>query len=135
MHLPNLAASTTRQPWTVFVKYGKLYPFDLLSSDGRGLPVRNTQAVLVQSGTGIIELRPGQGEDPVAGVTRMAQAFKTSSKTNFYFAFLVYEDSFDAFARARETAVNLGFQYGWNPLSQNQILKTGRGSAPILPQR
>jgi hypothetical protein len=133
MHLPNLAANTTRQPWTVIARYGKLYPLDLLSSDGRGQPVWNSQAVLVQSG--FIEPRPGQGEDPASGVTRMAQAFKTSSKTNFYFAFLVYEDSFDAFARARETAVNLGFQYGWNPLPRNQILKIGRGTnAPILPQ-
>lgn len=132
MHLPNLAANTTKQPWTVIARYGKLYPLDLLSSDGRGLPVFNTQAVLVRSG--VIEPRPGQGEDPAGGVTRMAQAFQAGSKTNFYFAFLVYDDSFDAFVRARETAVNLGFEYGWNPLPQNRILKIGRGSAPILPQ-
>jgi hypothetical protein len=64
----------------------------------------------------------------------MAQAFKAGAKTNFYFAFLVYDDSFDAFARARETAVSLGFQYGWNPLPGNQRLKIGGAGPPILPQ-
>ena len=134
LHLPDIAPNTTKQQWMVIVRYGKLYPLDLLSSDGRGLPVRNTGALLVHPGTFIVEPRPGQGEDPESGVTRMAQAFKAGAKTNFYFAFWVYEDSFDAFARARETAVSLGFQYGWNPLpaSQNiQLSSRGGGRIPL----
>lgn len=134
MHLPAIAPNTTRQQWMVIVRYGKLYPLDLLSSDGRGLPVRNDRALAVHSG-GFIEPRAGQGEDPESGVTRMSQAFKAASKTNYYFAFWVYEDSFDAFARARETAVNLGFQYGWNPLPNDERLQLStRGGGVIPPQ-
>lgn len=134
MRLPNIAPNTTKQPWTVIVRDGKLYPLDLLSSDGRGLAIRNTRAVQVQSGTHRVELRPGQGEEPERGVTAMVQAFKASSKTDFYFVFCVYDDSFDAFARARETAMNLGFQYGWEPLpTTGPPLRLGPGP-PILPQ-
>jgi hypothetical protein len=55
----------------------------------------------------------------------MAQAFKDSGQTNFYFAFWVYDDSFEAFMRAREAAARLGFQYGWEPLPQTSVA-TGR---------
>ena len=134
MHLPNVAANTTRQPWMVMVKYGKLYPLDVFSSDGRGTQVLNSKAVLVQPRTFMVEPRPGQGEEPESGVTRMVEAFKNSAKTNFYFAFWVYDDSFDAFTRARETAMNLGFQYGWNPLPENRRLQLSRQGEHILPQ-
>ena len=90
--------------------------------------------MLVQPRTFMVEPRRGQGEEPESGVTQMAQAFKASGKTNFYFAFWVYDDSFDAFTRARETAVNLGFQYGWNPLPENQRLQLSRQGEHILPQ-
>jgi len=132
MRLPNIASNTTQQPWMVIVQYGKLYPLYLLSSDGRGQPVRNSQ--LVQSGSSVVEPRPGQGDPPESGVTQMAQAFKAASKTNFYFAFWVYDDSFDAFTRARETAVSLGFQYGWEPLPRDRRLQLSRQGERILPQ-
>jgi hypothetical protein len=64
----------------------------------------------------------------------MVQAFKDNAKTNYYFAFWVYNDSFDAFIRARETVTKLGFQYGWNPLPQNQRLQLSRQGEHILPQ-
>jgi hypothetical protein len=134
MRLPNIAANTTLQPWMVIVQYGKLYPLDLLSSDGRGLPVPNTQAVLVQPRTFMVEPRPGEGDPPESGVTQMTLAFKAASKTNYYFAFWVYDDSFDAFTRARETAVSLGFQYGWEPLPRDRRLQLSRHGEHILPQ-
>jgi len=135
MHLPILDTNTTRKQWMVIARYGKLYPLDLLSSDGRGLVVPNTSAVSIQRPSGLVSLRTGQGEEPESGITRMAQAFKTSAKTNFYFAFWVYEDSFDAFVRARETAVRQGFQCGWNPLTNNMTLQLSiRGGEVIPPQ-
>jgi hypothetical protein len=133
MRLPNLAA-TTRQPWIVIMQYGKVYPLDVLSSDSRAMPIINNQAVVFQAQSGYVEPRPGKGEMPESGVTQMVQAFKDNSKTNFYFTFLVYDDSFEAFVRARETAVKLGFQYGWEPLPQNQRLQLGRQGERILPQ-
>ena len=133
MRLPNLA-KTAKQPWIVIMQYGKVYPLDVLSSDSHPVPVLNNRAVLFQPQSGYVEPRPEKGDAPESGVTQMVQAFKASSKTNFYFAFWVYDDSFDAFIRARETAVKLGFQYGWNPLPENQRLQLGREGERILPQ-
>lgn len=133
MRLPNLANST-KQPWMVIMQYGKIYPLDVLSSDGRGVPLPNNQAVLRQPRSNMVEPRPEQGDEPESGVTQMVQAFQANAKTNFYFAFWVYDDSFDAFIRARETAVKLGFQYGWNPLPEHERLQLGRQGEHILPQ-
>ena len=131
MHLPNLAAGTTKDPWSVIVQYEKLYPLMVLSSGGRGGVVSNanTQAVLFQGRN--ITARRDQGDLPESSVARMVQAFKASSKTNFYFVFFVYGDSFDAFTRARQTAMSLGFQCGWEPV----VGQLQSGHAPrIQPQ-
>jgi hypothetical protein len=133
MRLPNLA-KTTKQPWTVIMQYGKVYPLDVLSSDARGAPMPNNQAVLREPRSNIVEPRPEQGDTPESGVTQMVQAFKAHAQTNYYFAFWVYDDSFDAFTRAREIAMKLGFQYGWNPLPENQRLQLSRQGEHILPQ-
>jgi len=133
MRLPNLGA-TTKQPWIVIMQYGKVYPLDVLSSDSHAVPIINDHAVVFQAQSGYVEPRPEKGEAPESGVTQMVEAFKASSKTNFYFTFLVYDDSFDAFVRARETAMKLGFQYGWEPLPENQRLQLGRQGERVLPQ-
>jgi len=133
MRLPNLA-HTTKQPWTVILQYGKVYPLDVLSAGGEGRMIRNNQAVLRQPRSNMVEPRPEQGDEPESGVTKMAQAFKANGQTNYYLAFWVYDDSFDAFIRARETAANLGLQYGWNPLPENQRLELSREGEHILPQ-
>jgi len=133
MRLPNLG-TTTQQPWLVIMQHGKVYPLDVLSSDSRALPVINNHAVLYESRSGYVETRPGKGEAPESGVAQMVEAFRASSKTNYYFTFLVYDDSFDAFVRARETAMKLGFRYGWEPLPGNQRLQLGRQGESILPQ-
>ncbi len=133
MRLPNLQ-KTTKQPWQVIIQYGKIYALDLLSSDGHGVLMPNNQAVLRQPRSNIVEPRPGKGDEPESGVTQMVQAFKANAKTNYYFAFWVYNDSFDAFIQARETVTKLGFQYGWNPLPENQRLQLSRQGEHILPQ-
>jgi hypothetical protein len=133
MRLPNLA-NTTKQPWNVIMKYGEVYPLDVLPADGHGRLIRNNRAVLRQPRSNIVEPRPGQGDEAESGVTQMVQAFKANAETNYYFAFWVYDDSFDAFIRARETAMKLGFQYGWNPLPENQRLQLSWQGEHILPQ-
>jgi hypothetical protein len=131
MRLPNLS-DTTKHSWPVIVSFGKLYPLDVLSTDGRGVPLRNDRTLSRQAH--YVEPRPGLGEEPNQGVTQMVQAFKASGKTNYYFAFWVYEDSFEAFTRAREIATDLGFQYGWEPLPQNERLQLGTQGERVLPQ-
>jgi hypothetical protein len=131
MRLPNIA-KTDKQSWPVIVRYGNLYPLNVLSTDGRGTVLRNNRSVARQAR--FVEARPGLGEEPEQSVTGMAQAFNGNGKTNFYFAFWVDDDSFGAFNRAREAAARLGFQYGWEPLPQNQRLQLGAEGERVLPQ-
>ena len=73
-------------------------------------------------------------DEPESGVESMVRTFQRFSKTNYYFVFWVYEDSFAAFNRAKETAASLGFQYGWDPVARNTKLKLGERGTSIPPQ-
>jgi len=131
MRLPNIS-DTRKQSWPVIVRYGDLYPLNLISTDGRGAVLRNNRTLNRQAR--YVEAKPGMGEAPEQSVAGMVQAFKASGKTNFYFAFWVYDDSFPAFIRAREAATSLGFQYGWEPLPRDQRLQLGTQGERVLPQ-
>jgi hypothetical protein len=131
MRLPNIS-DTTKKPWAVIIRYGRLYPLDTLAADGRGAPVRNNRTLSRQAQ--YVEPRLGLGDEPEQGVASMAQAFKDSGQTNFYFAFWVYDDSFPAFISAREAAARLGFQYGWEPLPQDARLQLAAQGERVLPQ-
>ncbi len=131
MRLPNLS-DTGKRDWPVIISAGKLYPLAVLSTDGRGVPLRNDRNLIFQAR--FVEPRPGLGAEPDQGVAEMVAAFKASGKTNYFFSFWVYADSFEAFMRARELATSLGFQYGWEPLPQEQRLQMGAQGERILPQ-
>jgi hypothetical protein len=133
MRLPNIA-NATKEPWLVIMQYGKLYPLDILSAGSNPVPILNNQEVLFQRQSGYVEPRPDAGEPPKSGITQLAEDFKETGKTNYYLAFWVYQDSFDAFIRARETAMKLGLPYGWNPLPAGQRLQVGRQGEHVLPQ-
>jgi hypothetical protein len=136
MHLPNVSR-TTRQPWPVIVRYGRVFPLYLFSSTARDGKAQNAQTIEWQrvAGKGLfVEPRWGQGDDPESGVEQIVRTFRSYSKTNYYFVFSVYEDSFAAFNRAKETAASLGFQYGWDPVAQNTKLQLGSHSESIPPQ-
>ncbi len=130
MTLPNLSA-TAKHPWPVIVRYGALYPMDFMPAVRGGVPAHNERTI---QRTEYAEPKEGPGEEGDAGVTQMILAFRMSAQTNYYFEFYVYDDSFDAFVRARETAARLGFQYGWEPLATNELLKLSRQAQQILPQ-
>ena len=116
--------STARDEWEVIVRHGQLFPLQIMSPESAGKITRNTRSIdwkTVQRGVESATPRAGQGDEPETGVLKMIQAFRRTSKTNFYLSFRVYADSFEAFNRAEATAASLGFQYGWEPL-QNQTL-------------
>lgn len=48
-----------------------------------------------------------------------------------YVAFIVRPDSFEAFRVAREKAWSLGFEVGWEPISQDRVLVFGSGGRSI----
>ena len=130
MRLPNLS-NTELRPWPVIIRYDKLYPMDVMPAVRGGVPAHNDRSI---SRTEYAEPKPGQGEEPDAGVGGMVEAFTASARSNYYFEFYVYEDSFDAFVRAREAAARLGFQYGWEPLPANRLLRLSRQAEHVLPQ-
>jgi len=136
MRLPN-AGQTTKQAWDVIVRFGQVYPLRLLTP-GTSSSQRNISAGLEWLGgerTGVTVVpKPGQGAAPESGVANMVRAFQHGSKTNFYFAFWVYEDSFVEFNHAKETAARLGFQYGWEPMARDARLQLGNQGQTIPPQ-
>jgi hypothetical protein len=131
MRLPN-TSHTSKQPWTIVMRYGKAYSVYVFGSGENGRPALNTQSIAWQSGA--LEPAADAGDDPEQAVESLAENFRTHFKTNYYFDFKVYEDSFPAFVRARETADRLGFQFGWEPLPENQRLKLSRQGERSLPQ-
>src|SRR5580658_119957 len=132
MRLPNIS-NTSKKPWPIIVRYGKLYPVNEISRDGRGVLSHNNRSLIFQGR--FVEPRPGLGDEAEPCVTGLVQAFKASGKTDYYFAFFVYDDSFEVFVRAREIATRLGVQYGWMPLTQQEErLQLSTQGERVLPQ-
>jgi len=131
MSLPN-ASQTDRKRWTVIVRYGRLYPLATLAPGAAG-QAKNTSTVTWR-GQSVVPIA-GRGDEPGAGISRMVEAFKQNSRTNYQFDFWVYDDSFAEFNRAKETVVKLGFQYGWEPLPRNaELTVASRGGERIPAQ-
>ncbi|MGY6528324.1 MAG: hypothetical protein ACXITR_00190 [Cyanobacterium sp.] len=75
-----------------------------------------------------------QGEDNQqlrAENSQFAQILQTLNPNEQYVAFIVRPDSFSTFRAAREKAVNNGFQVGWEPFAQNNILVFGSGGRSV----
>lgn len=129
MSLPN-ANLTARQPWTVVVRYGQLYPLNFIAPGNSG-QTRNVSSLTWRGKT--VEPKPGEGAAPEAGIAAMVEGFKRNARTNLYFAFAVYDDSFAEFNRAKETAVRLGYQYGWEPLPGRTKLEVDARGGERIP--
>jgi hypothetical protein len=131
MRLPNIS-QTTKKPWNVILRHHQVYPLYAAPPAGLAAPVKNTQS-LEWRGT-YVEPKAGQGGPVETSMAEMVQTFRNTGQTNYYFAFWVYDDSFDTFNRAKEIVFNLGMQYGWEPMAENSRLTlSGRGPG-ILPQ-
>lgn len=61
----------------------------------------------------------GKGIDLARSPRELETYFNSLSKDSVYIAFLVFEDSFPAFLRAKQMAVGSGLAYGWEPF-QNE---------------
>jgi hypothetical protein len=126
------ATETTRERWPVILRYGRLYPLYFISRSSPNGRTKNIQS-LAWDGQNV-EPRWGQGEEPETAVAELVREFRSASKTNIFLEFWVYDDSFAAFNRAKETAVKLGFQYGWEPLPHNMQLRLGSSGQRIPAQ-
>jgi hypothetical protein len=129
MSLPH-ASQTERKPWPVIVRYGQLYPLATLAA-GPSEKIKNTTTLTWRGQS--VEPISGQGEDPESGIARMVEAFKRAARTNYYFSFWVYDDSFPEFNRAKEKAVKRDYQYGWEPLSGKMKLEVDSRGGERMP--
>jgi hypothetical protein len=130
MRLPS-EGRKTKKAWTLIIRYGRMYPLYTTDAEGRPTLVKNNQTLDWRGN--YLEPKRGQGSDPEV-MTTIVQALKDSGQTNYYFAFLVFGDSFDAFNRAKKTVLDLGMQCGWEPYAENKrLVLDGRGQ-DILPQ-
>ena len=90
--------------------------------------------------TGIMALDPrpdirGESMDRIENATSKFQAALTQLDTKTqYVAFLVRDDSFNVFRRARELADKAGFNTGWELLGQDEPIKFGTTGSPVMAQ-
>ena len=130
MRLPSISG-TDKKEWDVIVRYHQIYPVYAAPPQGRASAVKNTRSL---EWGNTLEPKIGQGQAPENSIEEMVQAFRDAGKTNYYFVFWVYDDSFDTFSRAKEIVFNLGMQYGWEPMPHDwRLTLKGRGQR-ILPQ-
>lgn len=90
--------------------------------------------------TGIMALEPradvrGEDMDQIENASSKFQAAlsQLDLKTQ-YVAFLVRDDSFNVFRKARELADRAGFNTGWELLGQDEPIKFGTTGAPVMAQ-
>lgn len=85
-----------------------------------------------------LEPRPGIHGEPPEALELPNGKFQSilrqlDSKTQ-YVAFLVRDDSFDAFRHGRKAAFKTGFESGWELLGEDEPIKFGQGGGQVLAQ-
>ena len=98
---------TGRQVIYIIVRYDHIFPCRHSDLSRNEADINWT----IGAGSEIAEPIQGKGLDPNA----VASYFSGLSGNDVYVAFLVFEDSFPAFIRARQSAVDSGISYGWDP--------------------
>lgn len=63
----------------------------------------------------IAEPKKDKGIDPFNNAPELRAYFRNQSESSTYMAFCVFEDSFPAFIRAKQLAIERGLSYGWEP--------------------
>ena len=92
-------------------RYGRIYP--CRNSDlSRNDTDINWKSILDSNTAEPIR---GRGIDPLVNPEKLKLFLRNQSKDTIYFVFLVFEDAFPTFIRAKQIAVESGFAYGWEP--------------------
>lgn len=117
---------TDKRGLVVIVEYGRIYPCN--NSD---LSRNDTDINWISSlDTDTAEPIPSKGLDPDSA----AAYFSSLSGNSVYVVFCVFEDSFPAFIQAKQSAVENGISYGWEPRLDAAgpviLSETGQNPAP-----
>jgi hypothetical protein len=86
-----------------------------------------------------LEVRPGVPGETMTNLenpnaSQFQAILSQLNKTNQYVAFLVRDDSFGVFRKARQIADEAGFETGWELLGIDEPIKFGEGGTAIATQ-
>jgi len=85
-----------------------------------------------------LEARPGVAGETISGLADQNSKFQAIlsqlDKSRQYIAFLVRDDSFTMFRKARQVADEAGFETGWELLGIDEPIKFGEGGTAIATQ-
>ena len=98
---------TDKQVIYVIVHYGRIYPCRNSDLSQNDTDINWTSTFDTETAEPI----PPKGLDPNSA----ASYFSSLSGNSIYVVFCVFEDSFPAFIQARQSAIDDGISYGWEP--------------------
>jgi hypothetical protein len=85
-----------------------------------------------------LEARPGVSGESAVDLenpnSKYREILSRLDKDKQYIAFLVRDDSFNVFRKARQVADNLGLDTGWELLGIDEPIKFGAGGTAISTQ-
>ncbi|HWD94076.1 MAG TPA: hypothetical protein VG938_17220 [Verrucomicrobiae bacterium] len=103
--------NTDRQAVYVIVLYGRIYFCHNADMTRNETDIKWTD----RGGVEYADPRKGKGLDPIANAAQIRAYFTAQAHNSVYVVFLTLVDSFPAFIRAKELAVECGLPYGWLP--------------------
>jgi hypothetical protein len=103
--------NTERQAVYIIVIYGRVYFCHNVDMTRNEMDIKWTD----RGGVEYSDPRKAKGLDPVANAAQIRTYFTAQAHNSVYVVFLTLADSFPAFIRAKQLAVECGLPYGWMP--------------------
>jgi hypothetical protein len=101
---------TDKEPVYIIVRYGHMYPCKKADLSRNEIDIHWTI-----KGDEIADPIPGKGVDPLKNAAAVNAYFQGLAANSRYVFYCVFPDSFPAFVRAKDAAIENGFAYGWQP--------------------
>ncbi|HEX4265989.1 MAG TPA: hypothetical protein VH597_16765 [Verrucomicrobiae bacterium] len=103
--------NTERQAVYIIVIYGRVYFCHNVDMTRNETDIKWSD----RGGVEYSDPRKAKGLDPVANAAQIRTYFTAQAHNSVYVVFLTLADSFPAFIRAKQLAVECGLPYGWMP--------------------
>ena len=102
---------TDRQVVYIIVRYGRVYFCRNVDLSRNENDIKWTD----NAGVEIADPRKAKGLDPDVNAGELRTYFNAQAHNSVYVVFIVIEDSFPTFIRAKQIALESGLPYGWTP--------------------
>lgn len=103
--------NTDRHPIYAIVIYGRVYLCHNSDLTRNETDIKWTD----RGGVEYADARKDKGLDPVANTAQLHASFTALERSSAYVVFITLGDSFPAFIRAKQIALECGLPYGWLP--------------------